>query len=332
MNTLLAATENAKGLGVLESTLGVLDRARHVWIDERALDALCDRWFEQKLEAPPWNEEIHWSGEPAETATAVLLLDAWNFCFWPDPGEEKWGITYRGKDYNGYNALAAAIKRAIEEGDRLTDPERMASLTLEDLQHIFRGRGTIPMLAERLANAHQVGRKLLEDWDGRFTNLIAAAEGSAVTLTRLIVENFPCFDDHCLYYGREVKFYKRAQILVMDLVGALGDDPLVDLHDVHDLTSFADYKIPQVLEAYGVLRYDPDLQVRLSREDQIPSGDPLEVEIRAGMVWAVELIRQRLSERGRELAAYELDWMLWNMGQEPIENQRPYHRTRTVFY
>lgn len=332
MNTVLDMLETERGTGVLKSTLPVVEQARHVWIDERGVAELAKRWVEEKIAIPPWNEEVHWSDGSRRTASAILLLDAWNFCFWPDPGQEKWGIDYKGKAYNGYMGLAASIKRAIEEGDRLDDPKRMASLTMDDLRHIFRGRGEIPMLETRLRNAHQIGNCLLEKWGGDFANMLSAAEGSAVGLTSLIVENFPCFDDHTLYFGREVKFYKRAQILVIDLMGALAGDPLVDFHDADKLTAFADYKIPQVLEAHKVLRYTPQLEAQLEREEQIPEGDPLEVEIRAGMVWAVEFLRLEMEARGRKVAPYELDWLLWNLGQKPVDNQKPYHRTRTVFY
>lgn len=321
-----------RGPGVLESTLPVVEAARHVWIDGRAVAELADRWAEGGVTVPPWNEEVHWSGGSAKTALAVLLLDAWNFSFWSEPGQVKWGIDYHKKAYNGYMGLAASIKRAIEEGDPIYLPSRMAELSLEDLRHVFRGRGEIPLLERRLEHAHQVGKKLLDAWDGDFLKLLAAAEGSAVALTNLIVENFPCFDDHAFYYGREVKFYKRAQILVIDLMGALPEEPLVEFHDADRLTAFADYKIPQVLEAYQVLRYTPQLEALVSREEPIPEGDPLEIEIRAGMVWAVELLRRELGARGSSLAPYQLDWMLWNLGQKPISNERPYHRTRTAFY
>lgn len=332
MNTVLDLMEAERGTGVLKSTLPVVEQARHVWIDERGVERLAELWIQEKIAIPAWNEEVHWSDGGPRTAHAILLLDAWNFCFWPEPGDEKWGIDYNGKAYNGYMGLAAAIKRAIEEGDPLHDPARMAALSMDDLRHIFRGRGEIPMLDVRLANAHQIGNCLVQKWKGDFTNMLRAAEGSAVSLTSLIVENFPCFDDHTLYFGREVKFYKRAQILVIDLMGSLKGDPLVDFHDADRLTAFADYKIPQVLEAHKVLRYTPQLSAMLLRQEQIPEGDPLEVEIRAGMVWAVEFLRLELEARGRRVAPYELDWLLWNLGQKPVQDEKPYHRTRTVFY
>lgn len=332
MNTVLDILETERGTGVLKSTLPVVEQARHVWIDERGVAKLAKLWVEENVQIPEWNEDVHWSDGTLNTALAILLLDAWNFCFWSDPGQEKWGIDYNGKAYNGYMALAASIKRAIDEGDAIYEPKRMASLTMKDLKHIFRGRGEIPMLKTRLANAHEIGNRLLKAWDGDIRKFLAAAEGSAVSLTQQVVDNFPCFDDHSVYFGREVKFYKRAQILVIDLMGALKGEALVDFHDADRLTAFADYKIPQVLEAHGVLRYTPQLDAQLQRYEQISEGDPLEIEIRAGMVWAVEFLRLELEARGRKVAPYELDWLLWNLGQKPVENEKPYHRTRTVFY
>lgn len=332
MNTLLDLNKRETGVGVLPSTLPVVELARHVWIDERAVEQLCRRWLEEKVEAPGWNERYHWSDGTRRTATAILILDAWNFCFWPDPGEKKWSVEYKGEQLNGYMALAASVKRAIEEGVELYNPSVLAKLTRKDLKKIFRGTGEIPLLEKRLEHAHEIGKTLLKKWDGDFVNLLRAAEGSAVTLVELILENFPCFDDVTIYRGREVKFYKRAQILPVDLMGGMPSEPLVQFHDIGELSAFADYKIPQVLQAHGVLRYSPELVALLEREEKLVPGDSAEVEIRAAMVWAVELIRRGLAEAGRTVPAYELDWMLWNLGQEPVQNERPYHRTRTIFY
>lgn len=332
MNTVLNLQEKEQALGVLSSTLPVVEFARQVWIDMRAVRGLCDTILEEKKKAPGWNTDYHWSDGTLNTAGAVLVMDAWNFCFWPLNGEKKWTVEYRGEKANGYKALALSIKRALEEGIKLYDPQTLKNLTLKDLKHIFRGEGEIPLLKERLQNAHEVGRVLLERWDGDFANLLRACEGSAITLAEMIVENFPSFRDETIYYGREVKFYKRAQILVVDLVGALGDHELVQFHDLAHLTAFADYKIPQVLEAYSVLRYTPHLQAQLERGELLPPGCTTEVEIRAAMVWAVEFVRRELADRGEVFLPHELDWMLWNVGQKPMPEERPYHRTRTIYY
>ncbi|MGH6912311.1 MAG: queuosine salvage family protein, partial [Geminicoccales bacterium] len=62
----------------------------------------------------------------------MLVLDALNFCFWPLPGSAgpRWSVTYRGVTHNGYLALAAALRRAVERGVPLADQEYLSSLDL----------------------------------------------------------------------------------------------------------------------------------------------------------------------------------------------------------
>lgn len=332
MNTLLNLSDSEVGVGVLRTTRTVVDSARHVWVDQRAIRELAKRFLSMGLAVPGWDDRYHWSDGSRKTATAILTLDAWNFCFWPDQGETKWTVDYNGEKLNGYRALAACVKRAIEEGVELHNPKVLASLTEEQAHSIFRGMGSIPLLEQRVENAREVGRVLERDWDGDFCNMLAACEGSAISLTEMVAESFTSFRDVSLYYGREVKFYKRAQILAVDLAGAMPKDELTQFHDLDQLSAFADYKIPQVLEAYGVLRYSPQLEAQLQRRELLPPSDPQEVEIRAAMVWAVEWLRLELEEQGQSRNASELDWMLWNLGQQPLEYEKPYHRTRTIFY
>jgi hypothetical protein len=61
-------------------------------------------------------------------------------------------------------------------------------------------------------------------------------------------------------------------------------------------------------------------------------GSPEEVEIRANTIWAVELIRKELALLRKGLRAFEVDWILWNMSQDPAFKTKPYHRTVTIFY
>ena len=117
-----------------------------------------------------------------------------------------------------------------------------------------------------------------------------------------------------------------------DLIGSFDGKGLGFFQDAGQLTAFADYKIPQVLEALNILEYSSELAERLERYELLPSGDPREVEIRAGMVWAVERISQELRGQGRVVLPYELDWFLWRLGQSPSLGEKPYHRTRTIFY
>lgn len=145
--------------------------------------------------------------------------------------------------------------------------------------------------------------------------------------------------------GRLCSFYKRAQILVADLWGAIGrkgtktkwgaankvvqkahlarsmkagktgaegdgmaealdaamaeaaaakakergtDLPnLLDFKDIGNLTTFPDYRVPQLLRELGIMNYSPALAAAVDGREEIVAGSRHELEIRAATVVAV---------------------------------------------
>jgi putative queuosine salvage protein len=316
-------------LGVLATTRRVVERARTVSIDEVAVERLADRLARQQASPPPWRVWPHWWDDSERAATYVLVLDALNFSFW---GEPRWRVSYQGQTLNGYWALAASLRRAIEVGVPLLDAAFLATLDEQAARDLFAGEGEIPLLDARVAHLHEVGRGLL-DVGGSFGTIVEAAGGSGEALVAEVVRRFPSFDDVTTYDGEVVHFYKRAQILVSDLYGIYEGRGLGAFDDLDRLTAFADYKIPQVLREAGILVYTSDLADVVDRQREIPPGDPREVEIRAATIWGCELLRRRLAEHGghQGLRAFEVDWLLWSDAQGR-DIERPYHRTRTSFY
>ncbi|MCC6629604.1 MAG: queuosine salvage family protein [Chloroflexi bacterium] len=320
--------EPADSIGVLTTTRPVVDGARQVRIDAAAVEASAARLAREVVQRPAWNTHYHWAGSPAATALAVLVLDALNFCFW---GEPRWRVQFEGETLDGYWALAACLKRAIQAGDLALDPAALAEIDAARLGAILTGEGITPLLPERVASLRELGGGLRDRWGGDAGRLIRAAGGSAPALARLMAREFPSFNDVATYDGREVRLYKRAQIVVADLWGALDGQGLGAFHDLAALTAFADYKVPQVLRRLGILVYDADLARLVDTRVELPAGSPAEVEIRAATIWGVENLRQALARHGRPLRAFEVDWVLWEAGQH-IHDERPYHRTRTIFY
>jgi hypothetical protein len=339
-NALDLTIDGPDAIGVLETTAPVVAAARSVRIVPgaiaRAADALQARSKGGSLPVPPWDKHYHWYDDSGRAVNVVLLLDALNFCFWADPGQPRWTLTYEEEDLDGYWALAAALKRAIEvDGCPLWDADFLQQIGDDDVESIFHpagaSSGRIPMFETRVANIREVGRVLCERYDGWFGEAIKAADGSAPALVRRVVSDFPSFDDTATYDGREVRLYKRAQILVSDLYGAFDGRGWGALRDLERLTAFADYKVPQILRSEGLLEYAPDLAARIDAREPLAPESPEEVEIRAATVWAVELLRRALAARGVTARAFEIDWYLWTLAQGR-GGMAPYHRTRTVFY
>lgn len=85
--------------------------------------------------------------------------------------------------------------------------------------------------------------------------LILLANKSAVALLNILTSNFPNFQDHSIYKGHQIHFYKRAQILIGDIFGKFNGKGLGEFIDIDQLTMFPDYRVPQILEAEGVFEY-----------------------------------------------------------------------------
>jgi Potential Queuosine, Q, salvage protein family len=322
-------------LGVLPCTYRVVEQGELVWIDRERVGHLVDQWTAQsetgKITAPAWYDAYHFFDGTERTVNWILVLDALNFCFWPEKGQSRWTVEYHGTTLNGYLAEAAALTRAVEEQLPLWDAQYLSTMSENDLAHIFRGQQCIPLLEQRLYNVREVGRVLLERYDGQFVHAIEQAGYNAVQLALLLAREFSSFHDVALYRGKEVRFLKRAQICVADIYGAFGGKSWGALTNMDQLTAFADYKLPQILRHVGVLEYAPALTKQVDNQELIEAGSEEEVEIRAATVWSCELLRQEMAKRGSLLTAAEIDLRLWLLGQH-VPDMKPYHRTRTIFY
>lgn len=337
-------------LGVLASCAVVVNASLHVTIDSEAVDRLANTLVAQMVSAPVWDEAVHYRGTGPDaterTIGWIFVLDALNFCFWsqgPNPGH-RWRIASGGATYDGYMALAIALRDVARSGIPIWDVGWQSTVDDETINGIFRpapGSAPIPLLPQRTANLRELGQAMraLDLGDSPYRSFVGRAGGSAPRLVRAIVDTFPSFRDVAWWTppgsqgsATEVRFYKRAQILVSDLAGAFAGHPEMVFHDTGQLTAFADYKVPQVLRHHEVLRYGSTLAGRIQARDRIAPGSREEVEIRAATIWGCELLRQALADLGADFAANDVDWLLWNLGQSLPATCEPYHRTVTVFY
>lgn len=327
--TQLILSRRLDPLDILTSTRYVVTRARYVSISLQRIETVAHVLSLRPLSVPEWDLHYHFFDGTERTLLYLLVLDAMNFSFW---GEPKWTIHRVHRDLDGYWALAAALKYAF-----LRYPERFAANNLAELDPAFlarvlKGNIEIPLFVERWRNLVEVGRVLNEKFNGSAAHVVESAAGDAPTLARLIARHFSSFDDTSVYAGRRVAFYKRAQILVADIWGSFGGKGWGSLKNLDQLTAFADYKLPQLLRAWGILTYTPALARRIDRRLPIAKDSPEEIEIRAATLWGVELLRDALARLGRQLTSVEMDWFLWRASQGRVSGIKPHHRVRTIYY
>lgn len=311
---------------VLSSAQQVMDHAPDVCINMPNL-----LHFAQQILSRPLHHDstLISLGDPDKTANYILALTSINFCFW---GEPKWAVVIAGKTYTVALAMQLCMKRAVDEGLAVWDASTLSQLTMDDMKRIFRGQGEMPLLERRLENLRQVGKTLIEHFEGRFGNLIKQAKHSAVNLVALVAEHFSCFNDVAKYHDSDVFFYKRAQLLCLQLNQVFEGGTLGRFTDLDKLAALADYKIPQFLRHFGVMEYSAELAHKVDNLKEIPSGSNDEIQIRAGTIVVVDLLRQELAKLGRTITAVDLDHLIWAMKPDLSRDIQPHHRTRTIFY
>jgi len=329
-------------LGVLSSTRGVVEQGEYVWIHAERVEQLSEQWMhplssvhqQVSPSTPFWHDKYHFHDGTERTVNWLLVLDALNFCFWAERDTPRWRIEYQGETLNGYWAEAAALTRAAEEGIPLWDAEYLSTISDDVMASIFRpiaNASPIPLFEQRVFNAREVGRVLLEKYDGQFARAIEQARGDAVQLALLLAHDFSSFNDVVSYRNSQIRFFKRAQICVADLYGAFSGKQWGAFTNLDKLTIFADYKLPQVLRHYRVLEYHPILAEQVDAQELLTAGSEEEVEIRANTIWACELLRRTMAQLGHKMDAIEIDQRLWLLGQHS-EDMHPYHRTFTYYY
>jgi hypothetical protein len=324
--------QTADPFKVLASTKGAVETARFVSINGENLAQIAEK-IEERFKKGLGIAEmgLHSAGGLRNDLQLIFLEDAVNFCFWAEKDAPKWQIGGADGTWTtgGLYGLQACFGRGLKNRVPILDARRLVSLSMDDAAEFFIGANgvQIPLFEERVENLREAGRVLTEKFDGEFSNVMEAAGNDAVKITHMAIEYFPSFRDVSVLDGKDIFFYKRAQILAQD-VSYIVQNAGGELHNLDRLTAFADYKLPQMLRMYGVLGYEEGLARRIDGYVQILHDSREEIEIRAATIWAVELLRQHLTG----MTAAEINNAIWLMSQDVQGQAKPYHRTRTIFY
>lgn len=313
---------------VLLSTRQVAKKSTHVNLNTNQLYKFCD-----ELEPLSF---LHWLHDSpfdlfslsfTDRLHFITVLDAISFCYWPEP---KWYNCYKGIHYDGTKALICSIGNAVENGYPITDFKYLSNMKLSDFEDIFETNCSMPLKLERLKILNEIGKVISDRFAGNFEHVIKLAERNALSLTSLIVDIFPGFNDISSYKGMTVYFYKRAQLLTADIHHLFNDT--FSFKNISELTACADYKLPQVLRQKGILEYSSILSATIDNREPIQANSDQEIEIRANTIWAVEEIKSNLQKKGMQTNSNQINDYLWLESQKKHCFDKPYHQTLTTFY
>lgn len=315
---------------IVESCKFVVDNSQHVKINSEKVDEFCNYFNLSHIKH--WINESPFNIKDLNTKDRLhflLFFNSISFSYWGDP---KWKVQYHSEEVDGAYGMISAIARAIENGVQILDAKFLSEITESELENILKGNTQIPLFEERLNILRDIGTVLQEKFDGDLTNLVKQANGDAQDLVHLIIENFPSFDDSSLYKGKRIYFYKRAQLLVADIVQAFHEEEFGMLKNVSELTACADYKLPFILRRLNIFSYSDSLAHKIDNKIQIEKGSEEEIELRANTIWVVELMKQKIKQRIPHVDSIHINDHIWMLSQEKLPDDKPYHLTRTTSY
>ena len=271
------------------------------------------------------------------------------------------------------------------ESSYALSPSNLATLTATKLKSLLQPHFPpsseftvyeLPDIDVRTRLLNELGSGLIEHHEGSVSNMISKANNSADALVNIILESFPGFRDFvdrdswaktnntsCDWDAAKssvsvIHFYKRAQIAVADIWAALGrcstSNQYCHFTDMKLVTTFPDYRVPQILRQVGALEYASELAAKVDNQEELDEGGVDEVSIRAGTVVAVEemvdLVKKNLTDIAQsdssvqsknnllklleDVSAVTIDWYLWQRGEKEdrMNLLAPHHRVRTTFY
>lgn len=305
---------------ILEDCEYVCEKAEHVKIKKEKIEELLSNYNFRKSK--------HWlASNPfglfdlntKDIINFLIIFGSIDYSFWGSP---KWSIETNLGVLDGAFALIYALLSLRNEKGHLD----FTRISYEEFCACLKGNVEIPLLEKRYHTVKEVSQIINTQMNGDFYSFIKDINDD-LKLFQIIINYFPSFKDIRTYGKKKIHFYKLAQLVVSDILHTKEEKENVVV-DYSHLIGCADYKIPQVLRNLNIVSYDKELSNIVDNRQEIPENSKYEVEIRATMIVAINLIKEKLNN----INAIDINDFIWSLGQDKTLLTKPYHLTRTTSY
>lgn len=295
----------------------VLENNNLVTIDYKKVDELINTFDSNSitywLDSNPFNI----LNMNVESIINFLLIyhTIGDYCFFGNP---KWEIdTVNGKMDGSFAIMYLIIERFKINND--------FNMSFSEFSDLLKGNVEIPLLKNRYDNL-----VIMNDFirkNGSFYDLIKNYN-SDIELFSFIINNFSYFKDVSIFHDNEILYYKRAQLLVSDILHVLKSKTGIDV-DYSHLIGCADYKIPQVLRCYGCIKFSKELEDKVDNMILIDENSIEELSIRSATLEVINYIYLKLNKKFYRM---DINDYLWLLSQDKVMMNKTYHRTITNHY
>ena len=310
---------------VLETSRFVVNNAKHVKINYDKANQLIDELL--KFDNVHYLTKVPYGVYDMSTRDIVnflLIYDSIDFSFWGNP---KWTIDVNGKNLDGGIALLHCIFNLFNGRDSIEVYQQLENMSLEEFKEILKGNVEIPLLEERYSIVTSIAKIVNKKMNGSFYDYIKEMNTDQ-QIFETVLSNFSSFEDTRTYEGQTIYFYKLAQLLTSDILHVIEIKESKEV-DYSNLLGCADYKIPQVMQGFGILEYDTELSSILESKTEIEENSEYEVEIRASMIVVINYIWEQID---KSINRIDINDFVWSKGQDKTKQYKPYHLTRTKSY
>lgn len=239
-----------------------------------------------------------------------------NYCFW---GEPKWTIETVNGNLDGSYAMMYLVVNRLKEN-------KSFDMSYSEFKQFLSANIEIPLLEDRYNNLVTMNRFLKQN-NSDFYNLIKDKKQD-IQLFEYIINNLDYFKDEGSYNNENVYFYKRAQLLVSDILHIREKIEKIKV-DYSNLLGCADYKIPQVMRCFKILEFNTELSNLVDNKIELSENSEMEIEIRANDLVVINYIYEKLKNT---VTRMDINDYIWSLGQDKSKMIKPYHRTLTNHY
>ena len=186
----------------------VCDNSKNVKINYSKIDDMINQIKNSKVDY--WLDSNPYNLMNMDISEIINFLFIYHtvgdYCFWGDP---KWEVQTEIGTMDGSYAIMYLILNRFKFNNNF-------EMSFDEFKNLLKGNITIPLLEDRYQNLVKMN-EFLKSKNESFYQLIKELNVDS-ELFEFIVNNLDYFKDVSDYEGKEILFYKRAQLLTSDIL------------------------------------------------------------------------------------------------------------------
>lgn len=253
-----------------------------------------------------------------------LIYSALNFKFWIGKN-----IYWCDEEHSGAAKLFKILNTMVEkENNYLSFFDK---LTYIDFTKHFYSKKCfkLPSLEVRFFYIKEIVKLIKNNFNSDMKNFISSQDNDALKIVHYLSNNTIAFADSVEFNGEKLYLVKKATFFIKLLIQTKNYNKV--LKNIDKLHVLSDYRIPQLLRYFGILKYSKELAKKVDNQELLTKKYETEIRV-ATVVFCNSLINNNKVN----LTILELDDYLWKRAKDlekvNLKGLKPFHLAETTKY